>query len=162
MTMGVRLGIVVERSSSGVRAGTVTDAGGMGGPDPIGATRWRSSSCLPAIPATTAATPTPPARIMNARRDQFGIVPVGPPRPEDRPATPRDPAALRSPRDRPVAAPVPARLTDRSSNQPSTSRPAPTDTAVLTSASSGCTSGSPSEATKPTTPNAMKAPAAIA
>ena len=145
MTMGVRLATVVDRSSSGVRAGTVTDAGGMGGPDPTGATRWRSSSCRPAIPATTAATPTPPARIMNARRDQSGIVAAGPAR-----------------RDRSLVAAAGAGAADRSSSQPSTSRPAPTDTAVLTIAISGTTSGSPSEATKPTTPKATKAPAAIA
>ena len=162
MTIGVRLATVVDRSSSGVRAGTVTDAGGMAGPDPTGATRWRSSSCRPAIPAITAATPTPPARIMNARRDQLGIVAGGRPRTDDPPVTAREAAASGSPRDRSDVVSASARPADRSSSQPSTSRPAPTDTAVLTIAISGTTSGSPSEATKPTTPKAMKAPAAIA
>src|SRR6266513_1851942 len=136
MTMGVRLATVPDRSSSGVRAGTVTEAGGTAGPDPTGATRWRSSSCLPAIPATTAATPTLPARIMNARRDQFGIVAPGRARTDDPPDTPPAADALRPPRDRSDVVPAPARLADRSSSQPSTSRPAPTETAVLTTASS--------------------------
>ena len=82
------------------------------------------------MPATTAATPTLPARTMNERRDQSGIVPEA---------------------EAPVAAPA-GRSGDTS--QSSTHSPTPTETAAETATIAGDASGSPRAARKPSTPNA--------
>jgi hypothetical protein len=138
MMIGVRSAIDVARSWSGEIPGTVTEAGGIGGPSPTGAVLWRSSRFRPRTPAAIAATPTPPARMMNERRDQSGIRAAG------RPS---------------VVAAFDAR--ERSRSQPRTQIPAPTEMAVAAAATPTLTSGSPSDATKPTTPKMTNTATAI-
>src|SRR6186997_3629333 len=128
MTIGVRPPTVVDRSASGVSGGTVTDAGGTGGPSPTGAVRPPSIRFRPTIPAANAPTPTAPERMRNDRRDQSGISAGGAP-----------------------VVDVSTALRERSRSMPRTHRPTPTDSAVAAATVEGSASGSPSEATNPTT-----------
>src|SRR4249920_1316788 len=105
MTIGVSPAIVVERSASADRPGTVTEAGGTAGPLPTGAVRCRSSRFRPTTPAATAPRPTPPARMRNDRRDQSGIWATAPV----------------------LLPPAGTAARDRSISQPRTHRPAPTE-----------------------------------
>ena len=78
---------------------------------PTGATRWRSRRVRPTTPTATAATPTPPARMRNDRRDQSGITATEPPADE-----------------------LGSRAPDPSSSQPRTHRPTPIETAAAAAA----------------------------